>query len=187
MNTDQLLNQILKVLHFAKEDKEKLEKIHKFMYEEIYEEEEEDEIPSKYKNMVAQMADALISGMCCFLNPDTLEWEDIPGHLLDDTYDIGLDEDMMIPIKHKEWKRCKEIEPMESREGFKVMANFTDEVDDITLKSKLINALNNRRPFANFKYIVETSDYRQKWFDFRKKEYEYHVWYQIVLELEKKD
>jgi hypothetical protein len=55
------------------------------------------------------------------------------------------------------------------------MENFVDEVNDINLQGKLINAL-RKKPFANFKYLVENSDYRQQWFDFRKTQYEFYVW-----------
>jgi len=56
------------------------------------------------------------------------------------------------------------------------MEYFIDEIDDNNLQNRLINALNRRKPFANFKYIVETSKYRQQWFDFRQKQWEYYVW-----------
>ena len=37
----------------------------------------------------------------------------------------------------------------------------------VLLWNKLLNALNNRKPFANFKNIVETSSFRQAWFDYK--------------------
>jgi len=65
------------------------------------------------------------------------------------------------------------------------MGYFVDEVDDANLQRKLINALNNRKPFANFKWLIDNSEHRQKWFDFRQKEHERYVWREIEFELEK--
>ena len=47
------------------------------------------------------------------------------------------------------------------------MEGFADKVPDGRLQQKLINALNKKRPFANFKYIIDNSVYRQDWFDYR--------------------
>ena len=65
---------------------------------------------------------------------------------------------------------------MESHDSIKIMENFVDEVNDIMLQEKLINALNRKKPFANFKYLIEDSDYRQQWFEFRQAQYELYVW-----------
>lgn len=185
MNNQQLLNEILAVLRTVKDDKQKLEKIHHFFINEIYHEPEESDIPEKFKEVVSEIADALTAGMCCFFNPETLEWEDVPEGLLENEYDIGLEEDEMIPLKQTSWNRCVEIESMHSSEAFQIMEDFTNEVEDALLRNKLINALNNRKPFSNFKWIVEGSEYRQNWFDFRQKQNEYFVWRQIELEVEK--
>ena len=52
MNAQQLLNEILPILSIVKEDKKKLEKIHRFLMDEIYEEPEKTEIPGKYNNNI---------------------------------------------------------------------------------------------------------------------------------------
>ncbi len=49
------------------------------------------------------------------------------------------------------------------------MADFAEQLDDSNkLKTKLINALNKRKPFREFKFVIDNSgEYRQKWFDFK--------------------
>ena len=49
------------------------------------------------------------------------------------------------------------------------MEDFTDELPDNTrIKVTLIEALNKRKPFREFKYEIDNSgDYRQLWFDFK--------------------
>ncbi|MFW6389389.1 MAG: UPF0158 family protein, partial [Marinilabiliaceae bacterium] len=71
----------------------------------------------------------------------------------------------------------------ESSQGFKIMERFVDEVDDPRLRDQLINALNRKRPFANFKNLVETSSFRQAWFDFKQKQLEMLVWDELQVQL----
>ncbi|HSO87309.1 MAG TPA: UPF0158 family protein [Draconibacterium sp.] len=195
MNAQQLLNEILPILHSVKEDKEKLQKILDFLFEEIYEEPEENdpEIPEKYRELVHTVAENIDCGLVCFINPETLEVEEIPKGMLDGFSDFSLDpefgdedeDEEEQKFLHDEWETCITVEPRESSESFRIMERFVDEVNDKILKNKLINALNNRKPFANFKNIVESSDYREAWFAFKQQQLEILVWDELEYELEK--
>ena len=55
---------------------------------------------------------------------------------------------------------------------------------DEKLQNQLFRALNNRKPFANFKDIIDNSDYRQNWFDFKFRWLENSVAIQLMEELE---
>jgi hypothetical protein len=49
------------------------------------------------------------------------------------------------------------------------MENFLEVVDDQNLRGRLFSALNKRKPFNNFKQIIDYSgDYREKWFKFKR-------------------
>lgn len=192
MNAQQLLNAILPILHSVKEDKEKLQKILDFLIEEIYEEPEENEpeIPEKYRELVHTVAENIDCGLVCFINPETLEVEEIPKGMLDGFSDFSInrefgdeDEDEQ-KFLHEDWETYITVEPRESSESFKIMEKFVDEVNDKSFKNKLINALNNRKPFANFKNIVESSDYRKAWFAFKQHQLEILVWDELQVELE---
>jgi hypothetical protein len=199
MNAQQLLNEILPILHSVKEDKEKLQKILDFLLEEIYAEpeEEEIEIPEKYKKLVHDVAEYIDCGLVCFINPETLEVEEIPKGMLDGFSDFSInrefededededEDDDEQKFLHEEWESCISVEPRESSESFKIMEKFVDEVNDKNLKNKLINALNNRKPFANFKNIVESSDHRKEWFAFKQRQLEILVWEELEFQLEK--
>ena len=82
MNTEQLMNEILAVLQIIQNNKRKLEKLHQFVMNEIYEEPEPEKIPEKYKKTVSEIADNLLAGLICFLNPDTLEIEFLPKDMV---------------------------------------------------------------------------------------------------------
>jgi len=192
MNPQQLLNEILPILHSVKEDKEKLQKILDFLLEEIYTEpeEEEIEIPEKYKKLVHDVAENIDCGLVCFINPETLEVEEIPKGMVDGFSDFSLnselddEEDDEQKFLHEDWESCISVEPRESNESFKIMEKFVDEANDKNLKNKLVNTLNNRRPFANFKNIVESSNYRNEWFAFKQKQLEILVWEELEYQLE---
>ena len=198
MNARQLLNEILPILHSVKEDKEKLQKILDFLLEEIDEkpEENEPEIPEKFRKLVHDVAENIDCGLVCFINPETLEVEEIPKEMVDglsyfsinpelDDDDDDDDDDEEQKFLHEDWENCITVEPRESSESFKIMERFVDVVNDKSLKNKLVNALNNRKPFANFKNIVDSSNYRKEWFAFKQHQLEIMVWEELQIELEK--
>ncbi len=86
-------------------------------------------------------------------------------------------------FKHGEWEQVYTFEPLESFESFKIMEQFVGTLGNGTLRNRVVKALNRRRPFANFKAIVENSEYRQEWFDFKKAWLESHVKKTIWTEL----
>jgi len=179
MNKKQLLEEVLAMLSTFREDKHKLQKVHTFMMNEVYEEPEQEDIPKKYKKVVHEIADSLLAGLICFFNPDTLEVEYIPKEWMDDPeeYEAMTGERLESEErKYESWEKCIEIAPMNSNESFKVMESFIDELGNQIIQNQLISALNNRKPFANFKSIVESSAYRQQWFDFREQKWEQYVW-----------
>ena len=187
MNKNQLQDKILAIIRTVFDDKKALERIHTFLMDEIYQEPEPEEIPEKYKKAVAEMADSLLTGLVCFFNPETLEIEFIPKDLAYDPeeYEMVTGETLeSAGLKHEDWPKCIDIEAMESSEAYLMMENFTDEIGDDDLRNQLLNALDRRKPFANFKHIVENSTYRQQWFDFRQKSYEESVWNTIRFEIE---
>ena len=107
MNPQQLLNEILPILHSVKDDKRKLEKIYRFLMDEIYEEPEETEIPEKCKSVVSETADDISAGLVCFINGDTLEIESLPKEVLEDPYEFEAMTGETIEsmeLKHDEWK-----------------------------------------------------------------------------------
>jgi hypothetical protein len=187
MNANQLLDSILQILHTVKEDKAKLQKILDFLEDEIYEEPDEIEIPEKYRKVVSEIAESIDAGLICFLNPETLEIEDIPKNMEyePEEYEDETGESMdTIELKHHEWQNCYTFEPLESRESFRIMEMFANDLADSRLQSRLIYALGHRKPFSNFKFIVENSPSRANWFEFKKQWLENHVKELLLIKLE---
>jgi hypothetical protein len=193
MKPSELLDQILPILHSVKDNEEKLQQILDFLLEEIDEEpDDEVAIPEKYRKLVYDIAESIDCGMICFVNPDTLEMEDVPKSMLDEYLFVEEDEDEesgeadeMLNMDHLKWERCITVEPRDSRESFRIMEGFVSEIDDQKLQKQLINALSNHRPFANFKYRVESSPCRKEWFAYKQQKLEELVWIELSWQLEK--
>lgn len=118
--------------------------------------------------LIKKLAENIGCGLVCFLNPETVEVIEIPQGFLEeneyseeDFYQADLDR-----IEH-EWGKTIRIEPPESFESFKIMERFaSDKIEDKPMQGKLFNALSHGKPFRNFKNIVESSEFRQQWFDY---------------------
>lgn len=183
----QLLNQILPILHSVSEDEEKLQKILDFLIDEIYEELDESfEIPENYKEVVKQIAEKIDCGLLCFLNPDTMEIEETMPDLLEEPEEFELitGEKFEDHFHYQTWEKCIEFEPLKSFESFNIMEQFVDEIEDKKLQGKLVDALKYKRPFANFKLIIDNSEYRDYWFKFKHRKLEELVWEAMFFELE---
>lgn len=189
MKTDDLLHQILPILHSVKDDEQKLQQILDFLMDEIYEEPDEElVIPEKYQQLVREVADTIDAGMICYINPDTLEMEDVPAGLINDPYEFESLTGSTIKdyeLQNRKWKKCITIEPLQSRESFQIRERFVNHIEDNNLRKKVINALRQPHPFARFKELVEYSDYRQHWFAFKQKQLEEYVWEEMSFELDK--
>jgi len=192
MQAQKFMDQILPILYTVKEDPIKLEKILTYLLDEIYEEPEDEdiEVPEKYMKAVSDIADSMDAGFVCFLNMDTLEVEDVPKDLLFDPEEFELmtgESFETMDFKYPTWENCMTFEPPESNESFEIMESFTQQLEDKKLKSQLVYALSHKKPFANFKYHIDNSKYRQDWFDFKKHQLEIHVKELLSMQLENED
>ena len=71
---------------------------------------------------------------------------------------------------------------MAPHESIKIMADFMENIDNVRLQDRLINALNKSKQFRSFKWEIDNSGvYRQEWFAFKKTRYIEHVKRQIEL------
>lgn len=132
-------------------------------------------IPEK---IISEIAELIYCGLICFLNPETLEIETIMGNSYYDDYSDIKDE---IFAKIDNWQKCIEIVPPESWEGFDIMENFALSLPETSnMRQKLLYALERKRPFSHFKEIVETSEYRSLWFEFKHKQLMELVRYQLI-------
>ena len=61
-----------------------------------------------------------------------------------------------------------EIEKWTSNEAFEIMSEFAEQVTDYKLQNRLFEALRKKKPFREFKFVIDNTDnFRQQWFDFK--------------------
>ena len=173
-------SEILNCETLREDSQEQLEKLHLYMRNELYKDENTiDEaviIPERYASLVKEVADSLSAGMVCYINPATLEKTDIPQSVIDlfDEEEVE-DEDETDPfyadlkrIRH-DWEQTITISPPESQESFSFMERFVNTLPQSSLSKMLSNALSGRKPFRHFNHLIHQSDEREAWFAFRQK------------------
>ena len=184
-----LLDEILLMLRTFKDNREQLEKLHEYMLNELYEEEDESvetiSIPERFTSLVKDVADSLSAGFVCYINPDTLETLEIPKTIIDtmifdeeDQDDDSEEDDLFYgDIKRidRDWEQKMTISPPESRESFSFMEQFVDSLPEGHISKTLSEALSGRKPFRHFNHIIHQSDERESWFAFRQKCLENYV------------
>jgi len=117
---------------------------------------------------IKEIADTIDSGFVCHWNIKNnrlifLPTDQLMGYNDSDAWDEDINE------VEQNFNDYKEIEKPDSTESFRFMEEFTDELPDNTrIKVTLLEALNKRKPFREFKYEIDNSgEYRQLWFDFK--------------------
>lgn len=114
---------------------------------------------------IKEIASELDIGMICFYHPPTGEIESYP-----DPDDILFEPEPWQEIMDKidnDFDNYVRFEKMSSRQGYGVMEDFALSLNDENFKKKCLNLLQRRKPFHNFKDLVEFSDYREDWFAFK--------------------
>lgn len=134
----------------------------------------------KYSNQqIKEIAERIDLGSVCYCNRKTGELKFIVDpdnpYSEEEFWREDLDE------IEKNWEDYFTIKKMPARDAFQIMEDFIDQVSNQKIKNRLIYALNNRKPFRNFKYEVDYNEtVRQQWFKF--KDYRYQEWVKDYLE-----
>ncbi len=120
--------------------------------------------------LLAEIAEKLDSGFACYLHKETGTLVSFPDPLRFDTMEFA-DWEEAVDLVEENPSAYREIHSMPSRESFLVMQEFVEnEVSDREVQARLIQALEGRKPFANFKQQVHNSgSFRELWFAFHKK------------------
>lgn len=128
------------------------------------------ELPEKFSTCINRIAQSIDAGFICYLNPKTLEMEQIQKLLVDNPggskkitgfgFENGKPE-------HDNWDECYTFEPLDYRESLKIMEAFTENVEDEILQEELFSALNSKKPFANFEPVIENRGQSDNWFFFK--------------------
>ncbi|MGB4960907.1 MAG: UPF0158 family protein [Saprospiraceae bacterium] len=133
---------------------------------------------------IKEIAQNLDCGMVCYINTKTFEIKSII-----DPNDMFAEEELWkadLEEIENDGESYLKIEKMPSREAFRIMEDFADQVTNKKIRNRLIYALEMSKPFKHFKYEVDCNeDIRQQWFKF--KEYRYEEWVKDYCEMSLED
>ena len=123
--------------------------------------------------IIKDIAENLNCGNNCHYNFKTDEIVAIPNFSYDwdeEEFQELYKSDLERVTKHK--ADFIKIAVLESFESFKIMERFVNQMPENKLKSELEGILQKKKPFQNFKDLIEQSDYRKLWFEFKQNELE---------------
>ncbi|MGC9353338.1 MAG: UPF0158 family protein [Mariniphaga sp.] len=149
---------------------------------------DEYELPEKFTPIINPIAQSIDAGFICYLNPETLEMEDVPKSLMDDPDEFEMTTGFALEkeeLKHESWDECYVFEPLNSDESFRIMETFAANVEDEILQEQLFYVLSRKKPFANFKEVIYSSGLSDDWFHFKMNWLEDHVKQIIYSEIHK--
>lgn len=130
----------------------------------------EDSTKSK---IIKEIAQNLNCGLDSYFNPKTDEIISIPNFSLiadEEEFQEAFKADLQKVSKNK--SDYIKVEVLEGFESFKIIERFVNQMPENQLKLDLEKALHNKKPFLNFKNSIETSDFRNLWFEFKQNELE---------------
>ena len=123
------------------------------------------------KDQIKEISEQLDCGFRAFFHKQTGELIFVPDTDRYDDMDMSSWQDDLKRLK-KNASDFREIYAMDTNDSFRVMADFAEQLNDAGLQNKLLTALNNRKPFREFKYVIDNSgEHRQGWFDFKNSRY----------------
>ena len=135
------------------------------------------------KSILNEIAQELDCGSTCYYNTKTDEIISIPS------FSDMWDEDDFKEAFETEFERIEKqkkdlikLEGLESFESFKIMEQFVDQLPDETFKEELEFVLANKKPFQKLKYLVEESNFRTDWFNFKQNALEKIVAQRLTIE-----
>lgn len=123
-------------------------------------------IPTEH---LVEIAETLEMGLTCYYHRPTGAIEAHPD-LNDAGLDIDLWEDVIEKIENDR-DSYERLENMDSKQAFKVMEDFAYSITDLPFRDQILDRLSAKKPFQNFKMLVDFSDHRDDWFRFKRQAY----------------
>lgn len=177
MDAQHLYKDILGMLTIIKDDEKKLLNVLTCVEDQIIGTEKQsrrrDEISPDYKDTILQIADSLYNGFICYLNPDTLEIEQVQRDTYLDNDDYSeLNDDMLdeYDLNFMKWDSYIKFEPPGPNDLLRMMEKYVSQLKDSLVGFKLVCALDDIAPISSFMKAVNECKQEEDWTEFRQKE-----------------
>lgn len=124
-------------------------------------------MPTFTPEQIKDVAETLDMGLCLYYHKNRGKFLKVPR---DDGYMDASEWETELEELENNFQDYYEVRGRKSNESFKVMEAFAEQLTNVKLKDELLRALDRKKPFSGFKFIIDNSGkHRQEWFDFRDK------------------
>lgn len=171
-----LYEDILGMLTIIKDDEKKLIEVLTCLENQILGTEnrkKKNAISPEYRETIMQIATALENDFVCYLNPDTLEIEQLPRSTVFNMDDYEEQNDDMIDefdMNYMKWDNYIKFEPPGPNELLIMMEKYVSQLKDSRIGSKLVTALDKINPVSSFIKVINASSQKEDWEEFRQQE-----------------
>ncbi|NDV60505.1 hypothetical protein [Bacteroides sp. 519] len=149
MELQLLYKDILGMLTVIKNDENKLQTVLTYLKDQVlgsYKSNRKGETTPEYKASILQIADSLFNGYECYLNPETLEMEQVQN------------------------ESSIKFEPPCPNELLCMMEKYVGQLKDNLVGFKLVSALEEPTPISSFLKSIDKCGQEEDWMEFRKQE-----------------
>lgn len=127
-------------------------------------------------NNIKEIAEQLDSGFRAFIHKTTAQFLFVPDENSLSGIDIDTWDEELEKLDNNP-NDYFEIDKWTSSEAFELMSEYAEQLGDHNLQKLLFDAIRKKKPFREFKFIIDSlDDYKQQWFDFKNK------WQQAYVE-----
>ena len=178
---------IVEMLMSIKNDEKKLLKVLNFIEDEILEKNEDKdelEMTEEFKTIIPQITEALENGFIVYLNPETMEMEQIQNKtvaFLDEFEELNDDRMDEYELEYVKWDNYIKFEPLNYQDTATLTEDFVLQLSDTKLASELEDALTIEESMDEFCNIIERSaKTSQEWKNFKQKVTEDYIKNQLI-------
>ena len=148
------------------------------------------ELPSEFDDVIIEISDAIENGFVCYLNPDTMELEQVAdeGIGIPESEYAEQNDDMIdeFGMSFTQWDTYVKFEPFSGNDLLIIMEKFINLLNDKHLKSQLENMEDRPQFIEDFDGIMERTGRLEEWNEFKRDEIEYYVRNKLVSSLRNK-
>lgn len=181
---------IITMLMVIKYDQHKLLRLLNFIEDEIIDKKEdknESNVVSEYKTVIPQIMEALNNGFIVYLNPETMEMEQVESETVFNLEEFQEQNDDRLDdfeLNYATWDDYIKFEPLGFDDITTLTEDFTRDLADTELATRLEDALSIEESLDDFMAIVNSTEKTRKmWDNYINKAREDYVCNQLVSNL----
>lgn len=181
---------IIEMITAIKDDENKLLRALHFIEDEIIEKKEnknEEAIVDEYKNVCAQIITGMEAGFISYINPETLEIEQVQSDTVYEPEEFEEQNDDILDeyqLDYMKWDDYITFEPLSELDLSTMMEDFIRQQPDKKFATKLEDALTIEESYDKFKALINASaEHKQAWENFKKNATENYVRNHLIEEL----